>query len=375
MPRRKKSEGWIRKRRAPVAPRWRRRSQAGDSSSSRKKELDMESVTVTPDQVRGWCATDETAVDAFQGWASKRSESRRECGIGRAGDLRRPPVVSIAPPLDRAALRPGHVLEIAGPSGSGKTELLIQAAVSCVLPASFNGVSYGGSEAVVLMFDLDGRFDIARLTSVLKARINEAHKDDTASNSICLEEQGEEVLRASLRRFYCLRCFKSFEFLASLKSLHIQSSRISQEHHGKAVQLVLIDGIGSFYWLDWMSSCAAAYTSRRTLGVQRFSELIVQELRNLRNTKLFLVLATKALLYAPPKRKAIASRIQYREYMPAAWQRFVTHRLFLQPPPQAASGARVFTAQWDKPSLVEKDEFFIHNHGVQVVTKIVDEHL
>ena len=47
-----------------------------------------------------------------------------------------------------AALRPGHVLEACGGSGCGKTELLVQAAVTCILPEEADGVRYGGSAGV-----------------------------------------------------------------------------------------------------------------------------------------------------------------------------------------------------------------------------------
>jgi RecA/RadA recombinase len=37
------------------------------------------------------------------------------------------------------------VLEVVGHTGSGKTELLVQAAVTCILPEEADGVRYGGS--------------------------------------------------------------------------------------------------------------------------------------------------------------------------------------------------------------------------------------
>mmetsp|Transcript_19573 Transcript_19573/g.34929 ORF Transcript_19573/g.34929 Transcript_19573/m.34929 type:complete len:114 (-) Transcript_19573:1429-1770(-) len=50
------------------------------------------------------------------------------------------------PFLDRFGVRPGQGLEVMGASGAGKTELLIQLAVSCILPKRWNGAFYGGSE-------------------------------------------------------------------------------------------------------------------------------------------------------------------------------------------------------------------------------------
>jgi DNA-repair protein XRCC2 len=42
-------------------------------------------------------------------------------------------------------MRAGEVLEVCGESGSGKTEVLLHAAVACVLPKLHHGVSYGGN--------------------------------------------------------------------------------------------------------------------------------------------------------------------------------------------------------------------------------------
>lgn len=50
------------------------------------------------------------------------------------------------PAVDRfASLRPGHVLECVGAASCGKTRLLVQAAVTCILPPSHGGVRYGGN--------------------------------------------------------------------------------------------------------------------------------------------------------------------------------------------------------------------------------------
>jgi RecA/RadA recombinase len=50
------------------------------------------------------------------------------------------------PAVDRTtALRPGNVLECVGAAGCGKTRLLLQAAVTCILPETHAGVRYGGN--------------------------------------------------------------------------------------------------------------------------------------------------------------------------------------------------------------------------------------
>ncbi|XP_066166276.1 DNA repair protein XRCC2 homolog isoform X2 [Oryza sativa Japonica Group] len=104
---------------------------------------------------RAWLAVDETAA-AFL----SRSLSAR------------PPIL-LPPPLHRAPLRPGNVVEIAGPSNSGKSQLLLTAAVQCILPKEWKGTYFGGLGKVVMYLDLDCRFDVLRLAQILRNRIGE----------------------------------------------------------------------------------------------------------------------------------------------------------------------------------------------------------
>ncbi|KAH9297690.1 hypothetical protein KI387_029372 [Taxus chinensis] len=111
----------------------------------------------------------------------------------------------------------------------------INAAVNCILPKEWKGVRYGGSEGVVMLFDLDCRFDVLRLAHCLEYRIRGAcglgphhsmySKTDIRSN----EQQGsqassqlplhqeDELFVSCMERFLYIRCHNSFEFLAALK--------------------------------------------------------------------------------------------------------------------------------------------------------------
>ncbi|THG23964.1 hypothetical protein TEA_004687 [Camellia sinensis var. sinensis] len=60
------------------------------------------------------------------------------------------------------------------------------AAVSCILPKEWNGVTYGGLEHLVMFIDLDCRFDVLRLSQSLRHRIMEANA--TVSSSCFLLE-------------------------------------------------------------------------------------------------------------------------------------------------------------------------------------------
>jgi DNA-repair protein XRCC2 len=81
----------------------------------------------------------------------------------------------LPPPLHRVPLRVGNVLELVGPSPSAKTQILIQTAITCILPKHWNGIHYGGFDHLVLFIDLDSRFDINRFSQLLIYRIIEPY--------------------------------------------------------------------------------------------------------------------------------------------------------------------------------------------------------
>lgn len=81
----------------------------------------------------------------------------------------------LPPPLHRVPLRVGNVLELVGPSPSAKTQILIQTAITCILPKHWNGMHYGGFDHLVLFIDLDSRFDINRFAQLLLHRIMEPY--------------------------------------------------------------------------------------------------------------------------------------------------------------------------------------------------------
>ncbi|RWW01953.1 hypothetical protein GW17_00034981 [Ensete ventricosum] len=153
----------------------------------------------------------------------------------------------LLPPLHRLPLRVGNVVEIAGPSPSAKSQVLLQfstrdraaslgqAAVHCILPREWRGIRFGGLERMVIYFDLDCRFDVLRLSQILKHRIKEVlgstnnfghgveegsqEYDDKVASMYSFDD---ELLLACMRRFLYIRCYDSYEFIAALKasSLH-----------------------------------------------------------------------------------------------------------------------------------------------------------
>ncbi|XP_030526591.1 DNA repair protein XRCC2 homolog isoform X2 [Rhodamnia argentea] len=199
------------------------------------------------------------------------------------------PSFSLPPPLHRIPLRVANVVEIAGPSPSAKTQILTQTAVSCVLPKVWNGVHYGGLGRPVLYIDLDCRFDVLRLVEMLRHRIVQVNGcSSTAGN--------EEILKLSMRQFSYIRCYDSFELLATLKTLHHRLQK-EKESNGIGGHLLMIDSIGAFHWVDRASTTLPlGGKNRKCLSLQNVLEIVVEDLRKLLLIHPMLVIVTKTAI-------------------------------------------------------------------------------
>ncbi|KAH0732866.1 hypothetical protein KY289_004054 [Solanum tuberosum] len=178
--------------------------------------------------------------------------------------------------------------------------------------------------------------------------------DDSPSGSKDAHtEYDKELFAVSMRRFLYIRCYDSFEFLATLKTLHFQLQK-EKEAHGSGVYLLMIDSIGAFYWMDRASpSIPPGSNNRRSLSLQSVSDIAVQEIQKILVVHPMLVLTTKAASLQDKftSREVIRSTGQlsvesnldsrtirsstnaqlYREYMPSVWQSFVSHRILVRP--------------------------------------------
>ncbi|KAM3264701.1 DNA repair protein XRCC2 isoform X2 [Capsicum annuum] len=312
------------------------------------------------------------------------------------------PLLILPPPLHRIPLRPGNVVEIVGPSPSSKTRILIQAAINCILPKEWKGVNYGGLERLVMFVDLDCRFDVLSLSRSLKQRIIRANGngvghnlkkvDDSPSGSKdACAEYDKELLAVSMRRFLYIRCYDSFEFLATLKTLHFQLQK-EKEAHGTGVYLLMIDSIGAFYWMDrGAPSISPGSNNRRSLSLQSVSDIAVQEIQKILVVHPVVVLTTKAASLQDKftAREVIRNTGQlsvennldsrtiristnaqlYREYMPSLWQSFVSHRILVRPLDDGKYLKQpIYLSEWLLPSLKISDKFTINDDGTQIVS-------
>ncbi|XP_072989706.1 DNA repair protein XRCC2 homolog isoform X2 [Typha latifolia] len=317
----------------------------------------------------------------------------------------------LLPPLHRVPLRVGNVVEISGPSNSAKTQVLLQAVVHCILPKEWKGIHFGGLEKMVMYFDLDCRFDVLRLSQILRHRITETcgsvhdtywgtnegpgRKDIKVARDHPFDD---ELLLACMRRFLYNRCYSSSEFLAALKKMRCLSQRESAAL-GVGIHFLMIDSIGALYWMDRLRQSMSVSENtrssyRKNISLQSLAEIMVEEIRKLLQLQPVLVLATKPPVFGAgpstndlcrtagkwvdetdfrtPNREA-EKKISFREYMPSVWQSFVTHRVYLQASEGHTSNREkepysIYTSAWMQPPLSLKDKFSVRDDGIFLIT-------
>ncbi|XP_021293360.1 DNA repair protein XRCC2 homolog isoform X1 [Herrania umbratica] len=311
----------------------------------------------------------------------------------------------LLPPLHRVPLRVGNIVELVGPTSSAKTHILIQAAITCVLPKQWKGVDYGGLGHLAMFIDLDCRFDILRFSELLNHRIMEAangssnkvgcQKGESEAQNATMKPYNEELFALCMRRFLYIRCYDSSEFLSTLKTLHYRLQK-EKEAHGINVHFLLIDSIGAFHWVDrGSSSFLLEGDNRKSLHLQSVSQTVVQEIRKLLLVHPMLVMATKAAILGnrysmnesrwnnrkwpstdnPHSRSVTSSdqQVPYREFMPAVWQSFVTHRILVRATDDdfvngEHRNVSIYRSEWLLPPLNSLDKFIVGDTGVFVLS-------
>jgi DNA-repair protein XRCC2 len=264
-----------------------------------------------------------------------------------------------------ASLRPGNVLECCGASSCAKTALLVEAAVTCLLPSerSNDGVDYRGNCAGVLYLDLDGRLDAARLPLALSRRILRARQQAAPDGALCAPD--DPVYRASLSRFRLLRCRSSAEVVQACAAL---DELVSPESASPAARLLLLDNLGAHYWVEKAARQApadagmSAFADSRpmrppALDARTVHSALAAAVGAVARKRRLVVIATKHSFGLPtPPAAGTGGGPSFREYMSKEWQAEVSHRLHLFHPD--AQSARV-SAHWMAPLLASAGDLCI----------------
>lgn len=184
----------------------------------------------------------------------------------------RPDMCHLQPQL-LPGLGSGEVVELTGDSGSGKSILCFHLLTSALLPQTWKGIKFYGSETQTVFIDSDMTFNILIIENMLSRRmkktlkkcqevlkkkrksvvtdtemiifsdINEAEmlfKTDKEN----LKKQIKELVKNCLTNLFYFRCRDSSQFamtLISIDQLLITKPNIS---------MVFIDSVSSFYWYD-----------------------------------------------------------------------------------------------------------------------------
>ena len=187
------------------------------------------------EEMRGWRA-DETAADLF-GW------------LGHA-PLRLPCLPT--------GLHAGEAFELFGEPGTGKTALLMECALQCIMPASFEGVAVGGHGEGAVLLDTDGDFDPVWLEAALQARFLAAAP--RGESPLALPAAKHSALRFSnecLDRLHVLQCADRHQMICSLFALPrlvgmgATPSAAGESSRGPGqIRLLLIDSPSAFQWVE-----------------------------------------------------------------------------------------------------------------------------
>ncbi|CAN0916463.1 DNA repair protein XRCC2 homolog [Linum grandiflorum] len=287
--------------------------------------------------------------------------------------LTKSPPFLFRPPLHRLPFRVGNVVEIAGASPSAKTHILIHAAVDCILPREWRGTTYGGLGRTVMFVDLDCRFDVLRLSHVLRDRIGEANGGE--------EGKEEELHELCMRRFLYVRCYDSFELLCTVQTLQNRIQMAVDDD----VHCLMIDNIAAFHWMDRASSSSSASFAAALVGngrkgvlsLEQIWEGVVMEIRRVLLVHPMLVITTKATTLGD----GASDSTSHREFMPPVWQSFVSHRVHVR---AAADDSRisagvdpnrsVYSLEWLLPTHSFVETFVVKDEGLFscVVRRISD---
>ena len=221
----------------------------------------------------------------------------------------KPPLTCLETTLlpDTTAQR--SVYELCGPEGCGKTQLLLHLVVNAILPRHWRGVDIAGLCVGVVYVDLDYKFNMIRLTTILETRIQGALSVSGGDQD---PSQVEELIKQCLSRLYVVRCSSSSQFLITLHSLETLLG------NNPDISLLVIDSVSEFYWID-------RSVSGGTSGRTNTNKLMVEALRKLLNTYNLVVFCAKAELFEQRTHDGNPDR-GHQDFMGPHWSRLVTHR-------------------------------------------------
>ena len=199
------------------------------------------------------------------------------------------------------SMQKGRVVELYGPAFTGKTATLMHIAITGLLPRAL-----GGNGMTVTWVDCDGRFSLPRFQEMALARVREALQGPGAA-----PQQDAEALTAAAMESLRLYSLPSSRHLLEL--LRRIAEGETALPGGLTKQMLVIDPISAYYWIDAMESSDELRIFKR----------VCQQIARLDMA----IFVAKSPLYARREKAA------HREYLGESWARLVKYRLVLWPEP------------------------------------------
>eukprot|EP00457_Paulinella_chromatophora_P011903 gb/GEZN01012070.1/.p1 GENE.gb/GEZN01012070.1/~~gb/GEZN01012070.1/.p1 ORF type:complete len:337 (-),score=45.07 gb/GEZN01012070.1/:49-1059(-) len=245
-------------------------------------------------------------------------------------------------------LQTGDVMEVVGSSGAGKTEMLYHIALNSVLPETYDGMVFGGSDRGVCFVDLDYRFSIVRLNVLFESLVSDIAMRNGRDLGMYMTSPACKSLRTKVfDRILIVTCQTSEELLAlmmtlsastgvskdtknasvpaSVSSSSSSSSRLvsvgscnplktPQLLHKESISMLLLDNFFAFHW------------SQKAFGKEQLYDQLSVHVRKLRAGG-FSVVASRLLITKIELEASLS--MQIRDYPCRAWSNLLTHKVLL----------------------------------------------
>ncbi|KAJ2002622.1 hypothetical protein H4R26_003514 [Coemansia thaxteri] len=174
------------------------------------------------------------------------------------------------------------LLELLGLAGSGKTQAVYRICATTAMARSIEvkdsasntqTVSIGGYEAHTLLVDVDGKASMRQLAQYVRVQIKDALSHVSLDSDKAEQTVDVEVSRALGR----IHVFAPSTTQALIATLAMLPKYVAER--GIDVGALLIDGLGSAYWLDRKEAVHMRLGSKRATPWFRLQQLLVDTLQ------------------------------------------------------------------------------------------------
>ena len=228
--------------------------------------------------------------------------------------------------------------------GSGKTHILYHIITIAILPSHFNGVPLNGKNGTVVFLDSDLRFDVCRLSQVIRSYVVQCSMVDNTVQSSDLSVRQNRIVSTDLdilvgellKHVHVIQQWSMGGLLESLEKLPhyllVNSNHCSAKRH---LHSILIDSASAFYWESRMKNdekgdiaaldTGMSYTKTSYLKLARL-------LHRLQATFACIVVATTwSYSQFNPTHAGTPEPQPWKSILPSPWLRLPTVRMVVKP--------------------------------------------